>query len=103
MVLADGVMLDLGGGSMQLVHVVGRHARELDSWPLGAVRVTERFLAEDRPPKPKQLREQAGAAFDPSCVESLGRVVAPTAAAVAAGAEGRLVTPPAGARAIRAA
>jgi exopolyphosphatase/guanosine-5'-triphosphate,3'-diphosphate pyrophosphatase len=29
--LADGVMLDLGGGSMQLVHVVGRYARELDS------------------------------------------------------------------------
>ena len=31
--LADGVMLDIGGGSMQLVHVVGRHSRELDSWP----------------------------------------------------------------------
>jgi exopolyphosphatase/guanosine-5'-triphosphate,3'-diphosphate pyrophosphatase len=55
--LADGVMLDLGGGSMQLVHVEGRLARELDSWPLGAVRMTERFLAEDKPAKPKQLRE----------------------------------------------
>ncbi|MEA2290559.1 MAG: exopolyphosphatase / guanosine-5-triphosphate,3-diphosphate pyrophosphatase [Solirubrobacteraceae bacterium] len=55
--LDDGVMLDLGGGSMQLVHVEGRHARELESWPLGAVRMTERFLAEDKPAKPKQLRE----------------------------------------------
>ena len=55
--LADGMMLDLGGGSMQLVRVEGRHARELDSWPLGAVRMSERFLPDDRPAKPKQLRE----------------------------------------------
>jgi exopolyphosphatase / guanosine-5'-triphosphate,3'-diphosphate pyrophosphatase len=55
--LSDGVMLDIGGGSMQLVHVERRLARELDSWPLGAVRMTERFLSEDKPAKPKQLRE----------------------------------------------
>jgi exopolyphosphatase / guanosine-5'-triphosphate,3'-diphosphate pyrophosphatase len=55
--LTDGVTLDLGGGSMQLVHVASRHARELDSWPLGAVRMTERFLPGDKPAKPKQLRE----------------------------------------------
>jgi exopolyphosphatase / guanosine-5'-triphosphate,3'-diphosphate pyrophosphatase len=55
--LSDGVMLDIGGGSMQLVHVERRLARELDSWPLGAVRMTERFLADDKPAKPKQLRE----------------------------------------------
>src|ERR671931_663688 len=55
--LSDGVMLDLGGGSMQLVHVVGRHARELDSWRLGAVRMSERFLPGDGPTKPKQIRE----------------------------------------------
>jgi exopolyphosphatase / guanosine-5'-triphosphate,3'-diphosphate pyrophosphatase len=55
--LSDGVMLDLGGGSMQLVHVEGRLARELDSWPLGAVRMTERFLPDDKPAKPRQLRE----------------------------------------------
>src|SRR4051794_21072991 len=58
--LSDGVMLDIGGGSMQLVHVERRLARELDSWPLGAVRVTERFLAEDRPATPKQLGELPG-------------------------------------------
>src|SRR3954463_8603152 len=55
--LSDGVMLDLGGGSMQLVRVERRLAREVDSWPLGAVRMTERFLPDDKPAKPKQLRE----------------------------------------------
>jgi exopolyphosphatase/guanosine-5'-triphosphate,3'-diphosphate pyrophosphatase len=50
-------MLDIGGGSMQLVHVERRLARELDSWPLGAVRMTERFLPDDKAAKPKQLRE----------------------------------------------
>jgi exopolyphosphatase/guanosine-5'-triphosphate,3'-diphosphate pyrophosphatase len=58
--LSDGVMLDLGGGSMQLVHLVGRHARELDSWRLGAVRMSERFLPGDGPAKPKQIRELVG-------------------------------------------
>jgi exopolyphosphatase/guanosine-5'-triphosphate,3'-diphosphate pyrophosphatase len=55
--LSDGVMLDLGGGSMQLVHVASRMARELESWPLGAVRMTERFLPGDKPAKARQLRE----------------------------------------------
>lgn len=54
--LADGVVVDLGGGSMQLVDVASRHARELASWPLGAVRMTERFLPGDGPAKPKQLK-----------------------------------------------
>jgi exopolyphosphatase / guanosine-5'-triphosphate,3'-diphosphate pyrophosphatase len=42
--LSDGCVLDLGGGSLQLVRVADRQARELESWPLGAVRMTERFL-----------------------------------------------------------
>ena len=58
--LADGVMLDIGGGSMQLVHLVGRHSQELDSWRLGAVRMSERFLPGDGPAKPKQIRELVG-------------------------------------------
>ncbi len=58
--LSDGVMLDIGGGSMQLVHVVGRHSSELDSWRLGAVRMSERFLTGDGPAKPKQIRELVG-------------------------------------------
>src|SRR3954464_15690830 len=55
--LSDGLMLDIGGGSMQLVHVERRLARELDSWRLGAVRMPERSPADEKPAKPKQLRE----------------------------------------------
>src|SRR3954453_1542748 len=44
--LADGAVLDLGGGSLQLVEVIGRLAGRLGSWPLGAVRMTEHFLPD---------------------------------------------------------
>ena len=53
--LTDGVALDLGGGSMQLTRVEGRQAVEMRSWPLGAVRMTERFLDKERV-KPKHLK-----------------------------------------------
>ena len=42
--LRDGAVLDLGGGSLQLVQVRGRRAVASASWPLGTVRMTERFL-----------------------------------------------------------
>jgi exopolyphosphatase/guanosine-5'-triphosphate,3'-diphosphate pyrophosphatase len=54
--LTDGAVLDLGGGSVQLVHVAGREAREMGSWPLGAVRVAERFLPDGGPASRKQLK-----------------------------------------------
>ena len=54
--LADGAVLDLGGGSMQLVRVKHRRDKALSSWPLGAVRMTERFLPDDRPARGKQLK-----------------------------------------------
>jgi exopolyphosphatase / guanosine-5'-triphosphate,3'-diphosphate pyrophosphatase len=54
--LTDGAVLDLGGGSLQLVEVLSRHPGRLDSWPLGAVRMTEHFLADDDPP-PKKARK----------------------------------------------
>lgn len=54
--LTDGCVLDLGGGSMQLVRVAGRMARESGSWRLGAVRMTERFLADDGPAKRSQCK-----------------------------------------------
>jgi exopolyphosphatase/guanosine-5'-triphosphate,3'-diphosphate pyrophosphatase len=53
--LADGVALDLGGGSMQLTCVQGRLAEGAASWPLGAVRMTERFLPGERA-KGKQIK-----------------------------------------------
>ena len=54
--LDDGGVLDLGGGSLQLVGVEDRMARELRSWPLGAVRMTERFLPGSAPATRKQLK-----------------------------------------------
>jgi exopolyphosphatase/guanosine-5'-triphosphate,3'-diphosphate pyrophosphatase len=54
--LGDGAVLDLGGGSLQLVQVEGRHDRKLRSWPLGAVRMTERFLPTDEPAPKKALK-----------------------------------------------
>jgi exopolyphosphatase / guanosine-5'-triphosphate,3'-diphosphate pyrophosphatase len=58
--LTEGCVLDLGGGSLQLVRVAGRLARESGSWRLGAVRMTERFLAGDGPAKRGQLKALAG-------------------------------------------
>jgi len=55
--LRDGCVLDLGGGSMQLVRVVGRLARELGSWRLGTVLMSERYLPPNGPAKRKQLQE----------------------------------------------
>jgi exopolyphosphatase/guanosine-5'-triphosphate,3'-diphosphate pyrophosphatase len=55
--LSDGCVLDLGGGSMQLVAVRQRLARESGSWRVGAVRMTERFLPGPDPPKRGQLQE----------------------------------------------
>jgi exopolyphosphatase/guanosine-5'-triphosphate,3'-diphosphate pyrophosphatase len=55
--LTDGCVVDLGGGSMQLVRVVGRLARECGSWRLGAVRMTERFLPANGAPKRRQIDE----------------------------------------------
>jgi exopolyphosphatase/guanosine-5'-triphosphate,3'-diphosphate pyrophosphatase len=54
--LTDGCVLDLGGGSLQLVRVAGRLARESGSWRLGAVRMTERFLSDPGPAKRGQLK-----------------------------------------------
>lgn len=69
--LTDGLVLDLGGGSLQLVGVEDRLAYRLESWPLGAVRVTERLLPGAGPVSRKRLakaraqlrRELASAAW----------------------------------------
>lgn len=53
--MRDGMVLDLGGGSLELVDVADRQARELASWPLGAVRTSERFLRGDGPAAAKDL------------------------------------------------
>jgi exopolyphosphatase / guanosine-5'-triphosphate,3'-diphosphate pyrophosphatase len=53
--LADGFGIDVGGGSVQLMHVADRRLREAESVRLGAVRVSEAFLPGEQV-KPKQLK-----------------------------------------------
>jgi exopolyphosphatase/guanosine-5'-triphosphate,3'-diphosphate pyrophosphatase len=55
--LTDGAVLELGGGSMQLIHVADRRARELGSYVVGAVRLTEHFLPGPGPAKKKELQQ----------------------------------------------
>jgi len=55
--LSDGVVLDIGGGSMQLVRVQDRLQRDTASFRLGAVRMTERFLAEGNPRRPASKKD----------------------------------------------
>jgi exopolyphosphatase/guanosine-5'-triphosphate,3'-diphosphate pyrophosphatase len=55
--LTEGCVLDLGGGSLQLVRVADRVAHELGSWRLGAVRMTERFLPANGPAKRRQIEQ----------------------------------------------
>jgi exopolyphosphatase/guanosine-5'-triphosphate,3'-diphosphate pyrophosphatase len=65
--LSQGVVLDLGGGSLQLTRVEGRRAVDCRSWPLGAVRMTERFFPNGDKPKRKQvkaLREHVASAIE---------------------------------------
>jgi exopolyphosphatase/guanosine-5'-triphosphate,3'-diphosphate pyrophosphatase len=54
--LEDGLVLDVGGGSMELTVVEGRKLVESTSIPWGALNMTTRFLDRDRPSK-SQLEE----------------------------------------------
>jgi exopolyphosphatase/guanosine-5'-triphosphate,3'-diphosphate pyrophosphatase len=75
--LAQGCVLDLGGGSLQLVDVAQRLARRSGSWPLGTVRMSERYLPPNGPAKRKQLEELrahvAGALEGASWLPGAGR------------------------------
>jgi exopolyphosphatase/guanosine-5'-triphosphate,3'-diphosphate pyrophosphatase len=51
----DGVLFDLGGGSLQIVRFRQRHLLAAVSVPLGALRVSDAFLRSD-PPSPRELR-----------------------------------------------
>jgi exopolyphosphatase / guanosine-5'-triphosphate,3'-diphosphate pyrophosphatase len=81
--LANGVVLDLGGGSLQLVRVVQRREREVGSWPLGAVRMSERFALDPDPAGPAQpkriaeLRKHVAAELSqsPWLAQAGGRIV----------------------------
>ena len=53
--LRDGVVLDIGGGSLQLTEVHDRKAGASASFPIGAVRMTEQFLPGPGPAKKKEI------------------------------------------------
>lgn len=53
--LEEAWVMDLGGGSAQVSRMRARRWQEGRAYPLGAVRLTERFFAHD-PPKPRELR-----------------------------------------------
>lgn len=52
--MRDGLIFDLGGGSLQLARIRDGWVEETRSLPIGAVRMTERFLRSD-PPSPQEL------------------------------------------------
>ncbi len=53
--LSEGVVVELGGGSMQLIEVRDRRSGQLGSFPLGAVRLTELLLPGEGPARRKDL------------------------------------------------
>jgi exopolyphosphatase / guanosine-5'-triphosphate,3'-diphosphate pyrophosphatase len=54
--LEDGLVADLGGGSLQLTRLRGGQVASTSAVPIGAVRMTQRFLRGD-PPAPRELRD----------------------------------------------
>jgi exopolyphosphatase / guanosine-5'-triphosphate,3'-diphosphate pyrophosphatase len=44
--IEDGFGIDVGGGSVQLMRIAGRKLEDAESWPLGAVRMSEHFLPD---------------------------------------------------------
>lgn len=67
--LQDAAVMDLGGGSAQLSVMRGRRFVAGRAYPLGAVRLTERFLRSD-PPKKRQI-----AALEAAVKDELGGAV----------------------------
>lgn len=55
--LSDGAVLEIGGGSLQLIKTVNRQAQDVDSWALGAVRMTEAFMRETGQHAPTNKRQ----------------------------------------------
>jgi exopolyphosphatase / guanosine-5'-triphosphate,3'-diphosphate pyrophosphatase len=54
--MTDGAVLEIGGGSLQLIRVAARRACDLASFQLGAVTLTERFLPGSGAAKKKELQ-----------------------------------------------
>jgi exopolyphosphatase / guanosine-5'-triphosphate,3'-diphosphate pyrophosphatase len=64
--IEDGFGLDIGGGSIQTLRLEGRQLADAQSMPLGAVRVSERFLPGEKTSakEMKALRAHVAGALD---------------------------------------
>ncbi|HEX5938441.1 MAG TPA: Ppx/GppA phosphatase family protein [Actinomycetota bacterium] len=73
--VTDGAAVDIGGGSMELTTFRDRRIRRSWTFPLGSLRVSDRFLTEDPPSdgEIKALRKAARAAFEDARVPALER------------------------------
>ena len=49
--------LDIGGGSLEIIHVINRKVEELESLPIGAVSLAQQFLQDPSLPYPQQQIE----------------------------------------------
>lgn len=67
MTIADGFGIDMGGGSVQMMKLAGRGLIEAESLPLGAVRVSEAFLPDEKASQKqvKALRRHVEEALTP--------------------------------------
>lgn len=55
----ERVVLDIGGGSTELIRGLGGTIRERASYPVGAVRLTELYLKDDPPGRDELLQAEA--------------------------------------------
>ena len=71
--IEHGIVLDVGGGSLQLVHFRGRRLLRSWSFPLGALRLNDRFLRSDPPSRGemRSLKEHVYATLEDAGVSSL--------------------------------
>ena len=53
--LTDGFVLDIGGGSLEVMAVAGRQLQRVQSAPLGAIYAREKYFASD-PPSAREVR-----------------------------------------------
>ena len=76
------LVVDIGGGSTELVVADGDHITWAVSTEAGSVRLTERFLASD-PPAPQELQ---------ACADAIRSLLPPLEPAAAVGVAGTVVT-----------
>src|SRR5262244_218676 len=73
--VSNGLLFDVGGGSMQVTRFAQRRLRQAVSLPFGALRLSEQYLESD-PPTGKQLRRLRDHIRDRLAKAGVGRLAA---------------------------